>query len=112
MKDKLLIRISLIWSVLGILFLLLVAEYSEPSRINIIEAEGNIGKIVVIVGEINSFSSKPTVTFIDVKDKTGEISVVSFDKLQRPSCSSIEVTGKIDVYKGDLEIVADKIKCL
>ncbi|UCD03717.1 MAG: OB-fold nucleic acid binding domain-containing protein [Candidatus Woesearchaeota archaeon] len=111
MKDSILFKGAFIWSIIGICILLLIAEYSEPAKINIISSDENLGKVVTIDGEILSFSSKPTVTFIEVRDKTGEILVVSFSRLKRPPCSAIQVTGKVEVYKGELEIIADEIKC-
>jgi len=112
MKDSVLFKGALLWSVLGMCILLVIAEYSEPSKINIIESGESLGKTVIIEGKIESFVSKPTITFIEIKDKTGEILVVSFSKLKKPPCSSIQVTGEVELYKGELEIIADEIKCL
>lgn len=111
MKDKTLLKFSLVWSIVGIILLLFIAEYSEPSKINIIDSEDNLGKTVKINGKVLSFVSKPTVTFIEIEDYSGKIVVVSFDKLERPKCSNLEVSGKVKLYKGNLEIIADSIKC-
>jgi len=94
-----------------IFILLIIAEYSEPAKINILNSADNLGRTVMVEGEILSFTSKPTVTFIEIVDKTGEILVVSFSKLKRPPCSTIRVAGKVELYKGELEIIADEIKC-
>lgn len=111
MKDSTLFKGAFIWSIVGLFILLIIAEYSEPTKINILSSAENLGRTVIISGEITSFASKPTVTFIEVKDTSGEILVVSFSKLKRPICSTIQVTGKVELYKGTLEIIADEIKC-
>ena len=112
MKDKKLIRLTLILSILGLVSLSIIADYSEPKSIKIISAEENIDRTVIISGKINNFISKPTVTLFNLVDNTGKIKAVSFQDISWvKKCSEAEVTGDIALYKGQLEIIVDSIKC-
>ena len=112
MKDATLLKIALSWSLIGIFCLLFFAESFEPSSIKIKDAEKNLGKTVMIVGDVTDYTAKDKVTFVNIKDDTGELLVVSFEKIKKiPINTRIEVTGKIATYKGALEIIADEIKC-
>lgn len=112
MKESRIKRITLVLSLLGLVSLCFISDYSEPEEIYIINAEKNIDRKVILSGEIENFVSRNTVTFFDLKDNTGKIKVVSFEDIYRvKKCSYAKVTGDISLYKGDLEIIAEKIEC-
>jgi len=52
MKDRTLIKISLAWSIVGIFVLILAVGLLAPQHIQLSEMERNIGKTVLIQGEI------------------------------------------------------------
>jgi len=114
MKDRKLLVISLAWSLIGIFLLMLVAIFTEPQETLIANLEENLGKTVIVNGDVTKATYKENVAFIDIKDKTGKVSVVLFEKpaYQVVSGDAISVKGKVQIYKDELEIVADEIACL
>jgi RecJ-like exonuclease len=75
------------------------------------------GQIEKIVGIVNSvYVSKDGHTFLSVADTSGEISVVAFKSANIDAIYDIEVgdqisvLGRVEEYKGKLEIIAKEIK--
>ena len=81
MRDKTFIKLALAWSVVGIFLLILVANFTAPPEVNIIDLERNIGKNIVVKGVVDRTSYKEKVSFIDLQDNTGKITVVVFEDL-------------------------------
>lgn len=113
MKDHTLIKLSLAWSLIGLFVLILLASAAKPPLIKISQIENYVGKTVIIQGEVLKVTYKETVSFIDVKDETGKISIVVFNRLDKKFGLGdlIAVKGQIKVYKGDLELIASEIFC-
>lgn len=112
MKDSNLVKISLLWSILGIVFLLIISRYSTPNQVDIGSLENKLGKTVVVQGKVSEFTSTPEVTFMTLQDETGKVKVVSFKRVPDiENKARAEITGKVELYKGELEIIAEKIKC-
>ena len=114
MKDSTLIKLSLAWSLIGIFVLILIASFAKPDVIKIKELEANIGKTVAVQGEVIKADYKDKVSFIDLKDETGKTTVVLFEnpKNKVEKMDVIAVKGKVQVYKGDLELIAEEIICV
>ena len=114
MRDKTFLKIALAWSIIGIFLLILIANYTAPPELNIIELGENMGKTVVVDGIVDKTTYKKEVSFIDLKDSTGKITVVLFDNPAKKVYANdeIKVKGKISEYKGELEIIADEIFCV
>ena len=114
MRDKTFIKIALGWSILGLFLLILIAAFTAPPQVSVIELESNMGKTVAAQGVIDSTSYKEKVAFIDLRDGTGKITVVVFEDLPNKVYKNdeIRVKGKVSEYKGQLEIIADEIFCM
>lgn len=114
MKDSALLKIALIWSLIGIFILLLVAVYTEPREIAISELDKHIDEVVVVSGFIDYVNYKEKISFIDLRGYSGDIQIVVFDDMNKSISigDQIAVKGKVSLYKGDLEIIADEIACL
>jgi len=111
MRRKVLLGIALIVSLVGMFSLILLAEFSELERVNIIGLESRVGQRVVVSGEVVRATQKSENNFFEVWDGTGEITVVAFGEMSKlKKGSEIEVQGKVAIYKGELEVIADKIK--
>ncbi len=113
MQDKTLIKIALAWSLAGLFALILLASFSEPAEIKISEMEQNAGKTVVIFGTVENAKYGKT-SFIELSDATGNTTAVIFDNPENKTKAGdyIGIKGKIQVYKGDFEIIADEIRCV
>ena len=114
MKDKALLKLAFLWSLVGIIILICIAFFTEPELVDISELEDEIGKTIIIQGKVIETNYKSKVTFFSINDGTGEVTTVMFDT---PSESleaddKVQVKGKVEYYKGELEIIADEIVCL
>ncbi|MBI4096028.1 MAG: OB-fold nucleic acid binding domain-containing protein [DPANN group archaeon] len=113
MQDKTLIKISLAWSLLGLFIIMLIAAYSEPKTIQISEMDQNVGKTIVIFGNVEKAKYGKT-SFIDLYDVTGNTTAVIFDNPENKTKAGdyIGVKGKVQLYKSNFEIIADEIRCV
>ena len=94
---------------LGLTALAVLSFSLEPKSLAIAEiGSKNTGSFVKISGEVIKVSQS-TITSFDLDDRTGRIKVVSFDKVNVSKGEFLEVIGKVDEYRGSLEIVAEKI---
>ncbi|MCX6815355.1 MAG: exodeoxyribonuclease VII large subunit [Candidatus Aenigmarchaeota archaeon] len=112
LSDKQLAKLCLIITVIGIIFLFVVAnlQIEEVSIGNI--SNKDVGKVVAITGSVEGFYSKTGNIFFTLNDNTGNISVVMFNSDLSLVGKSVAVTGKVSLYKSKIEVIADKIKVL
>ncbi|TKJ17620.1 hypothetical protein CEE44_03755 [Candidatus Woesearchaeota archaeon B3_Woes] len=110
MKEKTLLKIALIVSLIGILILLFISsklEVNEKTISNIDETD--IGSSLKIDGVITNIRKTNTITLIDIA-QLEEMKVVVFNKeIELNKGDYVEITGKIEEYKGSTELIADKI---
>lgn len=114
MKDSALLKIALIWSLIGIFVLIAVALFTEPPELAISDLEQHMGKNIVVRGFVESASYKEKVSFIELADESGEIQVVIFEQVEKKvyTGDQIAVRGRVAEYKGELEVIAEEIACL
>ena len=107
MQDSLLLKIALITGVVGICFLILATTGLQ--EIDISEAkELEHDKAVKIIGTVERITAKEGFSIINIK-KEEEITVIIFDKVNLSKGQRVEVSGKIEEYKGEKEIIAEKV---
>ncbi|MBT3583210.1 exodeoxyribonuclease VII large subunit [Candidatus Woesearchaeota archaeon] len=108
--SKKLLGFALVFSLIGLLSLIVLAEFTELEQVNVAELENKVEQRIIIEGAITSSFQKADVNFFDLKDKTGEIKVVAFgNMLKLKKGSEVRVQGLVKIYQGELEIIADKI---
>lgn len=115
MDEKTLLKIALICSIVGVFIIFIFADRLEPSLISISSISHSlVDKDVKIRGTISSFKMTPSVLMLDIKDETGVIKVVAFDKedFKADEGQLVEVLGRVKEYKGVLEIESKKILLL
>jgi uncharacterized protein YdeI (BOF family) len=70
-------------------------------------SEGQIGKTVLIKGEITKVSSSDrTLIYLD----NNTIPLVIFSKVEVGKNTDVLITGRVDEYKDGLQILVDKIE--
>ena len=114
MEEKILLKVAIICSLLGILILFLVDETIslKESKIESID-ESKLDQSVKVKGIVNNFRIIKSLKLFELKDETGKIKVISFDKdLELTNGALIEVEGRVTEYRNELEIEASKIKVL
>lgn len=109
------IKLSVAVAAIGIVALLFLVRYNEQNNTKISELKQ--GQIEKITGMINSvYVSKDGHTFLKVADMSGEVSVVAFKSSNIDEVYNLEVgdqvsvLGRVEDYKGKIEIIAKEIK--
>ncbi|MEM7819527.1 MAG: OB-fold nucleic acid binding domain-containing protein [Candidatus Aenigmatarchaeota archaeon] len=120
-SDNSLIKISLTITLIGLIALFLIVHFIGPKEIEIGKINKDmIGQIVLLRANVESYFSNDGHIFIDAKDSTGTIKVVMFENEAKNNPlvyyieknNTIEIRGKIQLYKNELEIVATSIKII
>ena len=114
MRENTLLLFSITWSVIGLLLLLLLAFAAEPEFFQISELDTKVGKIVAVQAYVDSVDYAKEVVFLKLNDNTGEILAVLFDQPKDEILVDdiVAIKGKVQIYKGQLEIVVEELQCL
>ncbi|MBI4021260.1 MAG: OB-fold nucleic acid binding domain-containing protein [Candidatus Aenigmarchaeota archaeon] len=104
--------VSFVLAVSGLGALAAIA-FSFPSPVELTGAltADRVGQIVTVCGTVEGVKiSKNNHTFFSVADEEGSIRVVAFNSSQlAPPTGPTCVTGRLNLYRGDLEIIADRL---
>lgn len=110
MQQQTLFRISLIIALIGIFFLLVLANVQKPKQVKIEEIDDKMAdKKVTIQGEIYKVEDKQDFQILSVSDMTGVIDITCNCKEKIEKDQKIIAIGTIKKSKYGLEILADKI---
>lgn len=112
MNERDLVKVSLIFSLIGILSLFYLTYNIETEIYDISSLnKDNLEKTVRIKGIVESYAETPGLYLITLKDDTGKITVVVFkdEELQLQKDMTLEVTGDLVEYKDGLEIISKQI---
>jgi len=108
------VKICLVIAVIGIIALFFLTQYKNETLSKVEDLK--VGQIEKIEGMVNSaYVSKDSHVFLKVADNTGEIDVVAFKSANIDLAYELEdgdhvsVLGKVEEYKGSLEIIAKEI---
>lgn len=105
-------KLSVLMSVLGLSLMYASSLYIEPPKVDIgsIDSSWN-GRPVTVEGEIQRYINASGNAFIDLGDTTGNIAVLKFEDAPELSKGErIAVEGNVELYRGEIEIIADKIE--
>lgn len=119
MEDRLIYKIALVTSIIGLLGMIFCADQINPREIKIKDINrGMMDEDVTVDGLVQNVkkSSTSNTYFLDIMDGTGKISLIIFDSnvldLQRSNISMsnllnrrVKVTGKVSEYKGSMELI-------
>jgi len=113
MQENSLLRISLLLSLAGLAAMSLIASNMNIDKTAIGSiTPGDIGRTLKACGEVeNKFTSKNGHTFFSLNDNTGKIKVVIFNSTKTEvKANQACVTGRIDLYQGEIEIITKEVK--
>lgn len=105
-------KTSLTISLLGILILLIYTENITLPTKNIQNITNkDVDKQIKIIGQVTRLTDLPGLMILDIKDNTEQITVVIFkeETLNINKNDFLEIQGKVAEYRGELEIIAEKI---
>ncbi len=114
MKQERIALVALLASIIGIALLFAASEAIEPKEMKIREIRPEYeGLQAKINAKIESFSQRQGIAFMQLYDGTGKIKAIAFEaekfpELEKGMLASLE--GKIQIYKGELELVVEKVK--
>lgn len=104
------LKIALCLSLIGMFLLIMIVQFSEPQQTKVILVGDNIGKQVLISGEVTRATQKEDASFLTITDKTASIKVVAFGPVEKLEKGTfVEVVGRVEIYEDELEIVAEQI---
>ena len=108
------LKISIAIAVLGIIVLFFITQFFNETVTKIKDLKtGQMGRITGMITSV--YVSKNDHVFLKVSDDTGEISVVAFKNsnidiaYELENGDQVSVLGRVDDYKGSLEIIAKEI---
>ena len=114
--DDRLRKLCALLAIVGVAGIVIIS--SLPGEILAVReiTRSRIGQIVTVSGAASAASLRNGTLFITLADDTGSIAVVMFERTSRGQAlstigigSNLTVTGKITLYRGELEVVADRI---
>ena len=109
MRDSTLLKISIIISIVGILSLFFISDSIVIDETDTNRIEKYKDKTIKILGIIEETSKTESATFIKVR-QPNIVNVIVFESLNLTKGSYVEVTGKVDEYSDEYEILADKVR--
>ncbi len=115
MKEKTLLKISLITAVIGILILLFILDKISLTSVNVGNlTKKDLDKEIKIKAELVKITETPGLYLLTVKDFSGEMTVVVFkdEILELKEGDILEIEGQVTSYKDQIEIIAKKITIL
>ncbi len=124
MNNKTLFKISLVLSFLGLIVLSVAYVKIEPDFTSISElTEEDIGDMVTVSGIVTEINTHKNGHYFLTVKYGKPIKVVVWENIanrhklmgldiSKTEGETIEIIGKVEEYKGDLEIIAEKIKVL
>jgi DNA/RNA endonuclease YhcR with UshA esterase domain len=112
------VKISAVIAVLGLVSLWFITDVSGDMNVPLYDLSSYMGKTITTSGNVESvYTTKDGHTFIKITDDITEIKVVAFkgsvdNAYAIEQGQDIEVRGKVDEYKGFVEIIAQEIMIL
>lgn len=114
MKEKTLLKIALIISMVGIVILFFTSQKIGVTEKDIgkINAD-NTGEIVKIKGNLNKITRTEKAVFLEITQPAEIIVIILEGKnISLAEGQTIEVIGKIDEYNGKMEVIAERIRVI
>lgn len=111
MKENMLLKLALIFSLVGLIVLFVLSNAVEPGEYNAGLNSFQAGEYVKAKGVVSKISSGNNAVFIELRQYT-PVNIVVFedDNISINDGDEIEVIGKTEEYNGEFEIIASRIR--
>ena len=108
-SDEALLKLSWAATVVGLIALFLITELMQTEMTRTTDiTDSMVGKEVSISGRVKSAYQKDSNLFLTIEDSYGTIKAVWFDaKKTLEKNSTVKLTGRINKYNGELEIIIE-----
>lgn len=107
MQDSTLLKLALIFSVIGTTALFVILQTTDIEESSFLELE--LDDSVKVVGVVKRVVHNGNLTFFDLSQEVTVKNVI-FENVELEVGEHIEVVGTVDVYNGEQEILVDSIK--
>ncbi|RAP44399.1 OB-fold nucleic acid binding domain-containing protein [uncultured Methanosphaera sp.] len=113
MRDEEIFKLSVITTIIGLIGLIITFTFVTPEQLTINKIDNSkIDNYVEISGTVSSYTiTKSNTKIIKITDNTGSINVVIFPSteinMELSEGESIQLTGKVTSYNGQLELILD-----
>lgn len=116
MDESILLRIALLCGVAGVIGLYFVSENTGIDEVSINKINNeDVGSAVMVRGAVQKVADFEKTMIIDVSDEYGKtVSVLLFKdgKIRIDKGSIVEITGKVENYKGKIELIGEEVKVI
>ena len=116
MKEKNLLKIALICSLVGVVILFFVSENLSIDEMDVSKIEDEkIGKTVKIIGSIERVSDTEKVMFLEIgQEKVSTVTVILFKDadISLEKGDYIEIIGSVEDYEGKREVIANRVRII
>ncbi len=107
--EKKVYRACIVLSIIGLGIIHLSHSYIQPDEVKIDRIDETwMGNTVKISGNVENYVKTENAAFFTLENSSNTISVTDFES--RNISDQATVTGRVDIYQGDLQIVAKKIE--
>jgi DNA/RNA endonuclease YhcR with UshA esterase domain len=113
MQEPVLLKISLVASFAGLAGMFFIAGNANIDSVPAADiTPDDVGRSIKVCGSVErKFISRNRHVFFDITDESGSLKVVVFNSTKAAVDSErVCVTGRVNLYKGRLEIIADGVK--
>lgn len=112
MKEKDLLKVSLVFSLIGIFIIFMLTYTLEVDSYDIGSlSKDNLDENVKVKGFVSSFTETPGLYILTLKDDTGKIPVIIFkdEELGLYEGLELEIIGNVVEYQDKIEIILKEI---
>lgn len=110
MRENAILKIALIFSLIGLIALYFVSERIEVKEYTGRSINSNIGYDVKLQGIVKNVKKTQNAALIDVEQKVPLKVVVLKNDINLTAGETVEVIGEVQEYNGNEEIMANRIR--
>ncbi|MFB6100836.1 MAG: exodeoxyribonuclease VII large subunit [Candidatus Nanohalobium sp.] len=104
-------RLCILVSAVGLGIMYFSTQFMRPEKVAVSEvSRSDIGRSLRVEGEVTGFYTTDSASFFQLKSGNSSIMVVDFQKRRFSGGETVVVTGKVDLYRGSLELVSTEIE--
>lgn len=112
MKEKTLLKISTICALIGVFVLYLISSNIKIDETSISKIEEEqIGKDVKVKGVVKDVFNGEKISIITITQPE-EMKIILYENVSVSEGDYIEVIGEIDEYKGEREVIGNRVRVI
>lgn len=112
MRETVLLKIALIFSLIGLIALYFISENIEVKEYSGRSISSNIGDDVKLEGIVKNMRKSQNAAFMEVEQKVPLKVVILKSDVNLTAGDIVEVIGEVQEYNGEEEIMANRIRVI